>query len=103
MKIKYHDRVKIITGKEKGKSGEVLKVTPAQNLVLVSGLNMVKKHIKPSGKERGGIRELEKPLPVSKVVLLCPKCQKPTRVGYRLTKLGKVRICRKCHEEIDNK
>jgi len=104
MKIKKGDKVKIITGKDKGREGEVLKVFPRLNQIVVKGLNQVKKHIKAkSEKEPGGIITLEKPLAIGKVMVICPECGKAARIGYQLDKDGKkYRICRKCKSLIDS-
>lgn len=101
MRIKKKDKVKVIAGKDKGKTGEVLKIYPRRGQLVVSGINVVKRHLKAAGGQRGGIREMEKPLSVEKVMMVCPRCQSPTRVVYRLTKAGKVRLCRKCQTEVD--
>ncbi len=98
MKITKNDKVYIIAGKDKGKSGEVAKVLPNDAKVIVAGLNISKKTVKPSKKNAsGGIIEVAKPMPVSNVVLVCPKCGKPTRVAISVTKDGKKsRVCKKC-------
>ena len=103
MKIKKGDTVIITAGKDRGRSGKVERVNPRKNKVLVSGLNIYKKHVKAQSKEKpGGIIELSRPLPVANVALLCPKCKKPTRVGYLFDKKGnKHRVCKKCQEFID--
>ncbi|MEW6002062.1 MAG: 50S ribosomal protein L24 [Nitrospirota bacterium] len=102
MGIKKNDTVRVISGKEKGKSGRVLSVFPSKDKILVEKINMIKKHMKPSRKyAQGGIIEKEAPLHISNVMLLCPKCNKPTRIGNtNLSDGGKVRICRKCKEVI---
>jgi len=91
-----------MAGKDKGKTGKVEKVLPKVAAVLVEGVNKYKKHLKPQGEGKpGGIVEISKPLPVANVVLLCPKCQKPTRVGYQTDRSNKkYRICKKCKEAI---
>ena len=80
MKIKKGDKVQVILGKDRGRSGQVLKVFPKTKTVIVQGLNIFKKHLKPSQGQKGQIIEKEGKLAVSKVMLLCPKCQKKTRV-----------------------
>ncbi|PIV10283.1 MAG: 50S ribosomal protein L24 [Candidatus Portnoybacteria bacterium CG03_land_8_20_14_0_80_41_10] len=101
MKIKKGDTVLIISGKDKGKKAKVLESFPEQNKVLIEGINLVRRHRKPRReKEKGQIVELPKPIDLSNVKLVCPKCGQPTRVGYRLTDKGKYRICKKCHQEI---
>ncbi len=98
MKIVKNDKVYITAGKDKGKTGEVSKVLPKENKVIVAGLNLVKKAVKASKKNAaGGILEIAKPLPVSNVALVCSKCGKPTRVGTLIAKDGKkARVCKKC-------
>jgi len=97
MKILKGDKVEIITGKDKGRNGEVVMVLPKAGKIVVKGLNLFKKHIKPSQGKKGTIIEKERSLLVSKVMLLCPNCQKKIRVAYSIDKNGdKSRICRKC-------
>lgn len=97
MKILKGDKVEIITGKDKGRSGEVLHVFPKAGKIIVKGLNLFKKHIKPSQGQKGSIIEKERSFLVSKTMLLCPSCQKKIRVAYSIDKNGeKSRICRKC-------
>jgi large subunit ribosomal protein L24 len=101
MKIKKKDQVKIMSGKDKGRTGQVLKVFPQQARVLVEGINIYKKHIKAQRGQAGTIIERERPIAVSKLSLVCPSCQKPTRVGYQIDKnKEKYRICKKCHSLI---
>lgn len=89
MKIRRDDQVMVITGKDKGKTGKVSLVIPKQNAVIVDGLNVVKRHTKPSNKiPQGGILEINKPIDASKLMVLDPTSGKPARVGYRLTKDG---------------
>ncbi|MBI5665394.1 MAG: 50S ribosomal protein L24 [Nitrospirae bacterium] len=101
--LKKNDTVVIITGDEKGKKGRVLGVDPANNKLLVERLNMIKKHMKPSKKyTQGGIIEKEAPFQMSNVMLVCPKCSKPTRIGNSILENGKkFRSCRKCGEVVD--
>jgi len=102
MKLKKGDRIIVIAGKDKGRKGKVEKILPKLNKVLIPGINVYKKHLKPRGEgQPGGIIDVVKPLPLSNVALLCPKCGKQTRVGYQLDKKGeKNRICRKCQTVI---
>ena len=101
MKIKKGDKVKIVTGKDKGKDGVVERVYPLQNKILIPGINIYKKHVKKSEKmPQGGIVELPRSLDISKVMLICPKCSKQTRIGYKVEAKHKVRICRKCKNTI---
>lgn len=101
MKIKKNDQVLIISGKDRGKKGKVLSVFPKELRVLVEAINIRKKHVKPkrSG-EKGQTVETPTPLAVSNVKLICPKCSKPTRVGYKIVDNKKYRICKKCGIEI---
>ncbi|MBX9776667.1 MAG: 50S ribosomal protein L24 [Xanthobacteraceae bacterium] len=102
LKIKKGDRVKVITGGSKGKVGDVLRVLPKEQRVVVSGVNMIKRHTKPSRTESGGIIEREAAIHVSNVALLDPKSEKPTKVGFRFLEDGrKVRIARASGETID--
>lgn len=105
--VKFHihknDMVKVIAGKEKGKTGKVLRVLPKKNRVIVEKVNFIKRHSRPSGKTRqGGIIEKEAPLHVSNVLLLCPKCNEGVRTGHQALEAGKkARVCRKCGELIE--
>jgi len=101
--IKKNDTVMVMAGKDKGKSGKVLKVFPQKKAVLIERLNFVKRHLKAGGPHgKGGIVEREAPLPISNVQLLCGKCNHPTRIGKKILEDGKkIRICRKCGEAID--
>ncbi|HDL89839.1 MAG TPA: 50S ribosomal protein L24 [Thermodesulforhabdus norvegica] len=102
-KIKKDDIVMVIAGKEKGKTGKVLRVIRKKDRVLVERLNMVKRHLRPGPhSQEGGILEREAPIHISNVMLVCPKCSKPTRVGYKILDDGtKHRYCKKCSEVID--
>ncbi|MDP2874070.1 MAG: 50S ribosomal protein L24 [bacterium] len=97
MKIHTGDKVKVISGKEKGKDTVVKLALPKENKVVAEGVNVAKKHVKPSARNKqGGIVEITRPLPVSRVMLLCPKCNQPTRVGLRLEGGKRYRVCKKC-------
>lgn len=101
MKLKKGDTVTIVKGKDSGKKGLVQKVFTKEAKVLVEGVNQYKRHVK--GRVQGQKSEiitLTKPLAVANIQLVCPKCKKPTRVGYKFLKDEKVRICRKCSAEI---
>ncbi len=102
MKIKTNDKVKILSGKDKGKEGKILQVFRPAEKVVVEGANIMKKHLRSrrSG-DKGQVIELSAPLHVSKVALICPKCNAAARVGYKLEAGSKKRICRKCKEFID--
>lgn len=103
LRIKKNDTVLITTGKEKGKRGRVLSFSRSDNRVIIEGVNIVKKHMKPSRKyTQGGIIEKEASIHVSNVMLLCPKCNRPTRIRETfLQDDKKVRMCKKCNEVID--
>lgn len=97
MKLKTGDEVKIVRGKDKDKTGKVQKVYVKESKVLVEGVNQYKRHIKArTQNQKSEIITITKPLPVSGVMLICPKCKKPARVGYVITKDVKERICKKC-------
>ena len=100
--VKTGDLVELISGKDKGKQGKVLEVSAAEGKVIVEGVNLAKKHVKPrSAEEKGGIVEVPAPLYASKVMLVCPKCGKKTRVAYKIFEDGtKLRVCKndKCSE-----
>ncbi len=101
-KIKRDDLVLVIAGKDKGRRGKVLRVFPRRNRVMVDKVNVVKRHQRPTQTSQGGIIEKESPIHISNVMLICPKCGEPTRVGYRFLQDGrKVRSCKKCGEIID--
>ena len=103
MRIRRGDRVVVLSGKDKGKKGKVILALPDKERVKVEGVNIIKKHAKPTPKiPQGGIREMEAALPVSKVMLLCPACNKPTRIAKKLTAGGQwVRTCKRCGEALD--
>jgi large subunit ribosomal protein L24 len=104
MKIRKGDTVEIIRGDDRGSRGNVHRVLPDLKRVVVSGVNMIKKHQRRTGDVRTqvGIIEREAPVAVSNVALVCPRCNKPTRVGYLVSEDGtKVRVCRKCDETIE--
>ncbi len=100
-KIKKGDTVMVITGKDRGKTGKVLQM--AENgKVFVEKMNLLKKHVRPSKDSKGGIVEKEGGLYLSKVMIVCPQCEEPTRVGIRAIDTGKrLRYCKKCEEVID--
>lgn len=101
MKLRKNDKVKIIAGKDKGKQGKIEKVYPKSNKVLVMGINIYKKHIKKNEQfPQGGKVDLPRPIDVSKVMLICPKCNQPTRVGFIIENKKKWRICKKCQTKL---
>ncbi len=101
MKIHKGDTVSIISGKDRGKHGKVLKVFPKEQRLVVEGVNIRKKHVRPkkSG-EKGQVVEVPAPIFRSCVKLICPKCGKPSRVGYKMVENKKYRMCKKCNSEI---
>ena len=101
MKIRKNDQVKIIAGKDRGKTGKILAVLPPENKVIVEGLNLVKKHVRPRKEgEKGQRIEIPGKIAVSNVMLVCPKCGKMARVGYGKNNNNKFRICKRCQAEI---
>jgi len=97
MRIKKGDNVQVLSGNDKGKTGEVLEVIPKANKIIVKGVNIRKKHVKPRKQgEEGGIIPVECAIPSSKVNVVCSKCGKATKVGYSVEKDEKVRVCKKC-------
>ena len=102
MKLKKGDKVVITTGKDKGKTGEITTVLPKENKVIVAGINVAKRHTKPTQESAGGIVSKEMPIHVSNVALVDPKTGKATRVGYKVEKDGhKVRVAKKSGEVVD--
>ena len=102
--IRKNDNVLVVTGKDRGKRGRVLKVVPAKNRLVVEGVNMIKRHTKanPGKQVKGGIVSREASLHASNVQLVCPECGVQTRIGHKLLGDGrKVRICRKCEGVVD--
>jgi large subunit ribosomal protein L24 len=100
MKIRKNDQIRVLQGRDKGRQGRVEKVLADGRKIIVTGINIFKKNRKAQSGQKGGIIELVKPLAVSKVALVCPKCGRPTRVGWQLADQKK-RLCKKCRELID--
>ena len=103
-RIRKDDKVMVITGKDAGKIGKVLKILRKKDRVLVEKTNMVKRHMRPNpyAQQPGGIVEKEMPIHVSNVMVICPECKQPTRVSHRVNEAGKkVRVCKKCGKNID--
>ncbi len=101
MKIRNNDKVMIISGKDKSKVGKVVKIFKDKDKVLVEGLNKVKRHVKPNPykQEQGGIKDMETPVHISNVKVVCDACTNPTKIGYRYTEdEKKMRYCKKCDE-----
>ena len=103
LKLKVGDKVKILTGKDKGRDGEIEKIFTKKGLLVIPGINIYKKHVKGYQGQKGGIYEIPRPMIFSKVALICPKCKKAARVGIRVIDKEKVRICKKCGKQIDSK
>lgn len=104
MKFKKGDTVKIMIGKDKGQEGKIERVIVKEGKIIVPNVNIYKKHVKGNGGEqKGGIYEIPRPLALGKFALVCPKCKKITRIGYKMAGKEKVRICVKCKKEIDTK
>ncbi len=103
VEIRKGDRVVILAGKEKGKHGKILRVLPKKERVVVEGLNLIKKAVKPTQKNpQGGIIDNEGSVNVSNVMLLCPSCDEPSRIKHQINAQGKsIRVCRKCEAEMD--
>lgn len=100
--VKKNDTVIVTAGKDRGKTGKVLRILKKKDRLVVEKVNLVKKHVKPSQKSKGGIMERESPIHVSNVMIYCEKCSKAVRVGRKVLEDGKrVRFCKKCEEVID--
>ena len=102
MKIRKGDLVRVLTGKDRGKEGEVIRAIPERGKVIVAGVNIAKKHQRPlNATMQGGIIDKDMPIPVANVAIVCGDCG-PTRVGYRFEADGtKVRVCKKCRKDLD--
>ena len=104
MKIQKRDTVKVLTGKDAGRQGNVLRVMPEEQKIVVDGINIYKRHMKGDGqKKKSAIIEITKPLNISNVMLVCPSCGKIARVGFEMKGEKKVRICKKCKAGLDEK
>ncbi len=102
MKIKTGDKVEITLGKERGKSGKVIQIFSQEAKAVIEGLNKIKKHLRANKKgEKGQIIELSAPVRISNLMLICPKCARKTRVGYKIDGNKKTRFCKKCGESIE--
>lgn len=102
MKIKKNDNVAVIAGKDRGKTGVVERVFPADDKVVVTGIAIYKKSVKPTRRApKGGIIEVNAKIPVSNVAIVCPSCSKITKVGYGMSGDKKIRICRKCKASLE--
>jgi len=103
LKFKVKDKVKIILGRDKGREGEIESISHKEMSALVPGLNIYKKHVKGRPGQKGGIYEVPRPMLLSKLAVVCPKCKKPTKIGFKIVGNEKVRVCKKCKKEIDTK
>ncbi|MGA3291754.1 MAG: 50S ribosomal protein L24 [Candidatus Microgenomates bacterium] len=103
VKFKIGDTVKVTAGKDKGREGKIEKVLSAERKVVIPEVNLYKKHVKGFGDVKGGIYSIPRGLGFGKIALICPKCKKITRVGFKFAGEEKVRICKKCGKEIDTK
>lgn len=102
MKVKVGDKIIVIAGKNRGKVSTVTRIVAKSNQVVVEGVNIVKKHVKPSEGNKGGIVEFEKPIDASNVMLICPKTDKPTRIAYKGVGKDKKRVCKVSDFTLDN-
>jgi large subunit ribosomal protein L24 len=103
LKFKVGDQIVVTQGKDKGQKGKIEKTFPKKQSALIPQVNLYKKHVKGVTGQKGGIYDIPRPLAFSKIALLCPRCNKKTRVGFRVLSEEKARICRKCGREIDSK
>lgn len=102
LNVKKNDTVLILSGKDKGKRGKILRLSPKVGKVVVEGINIAKRHTKPTQKTRqGGMIEKAQPMPICKVMLICPHCMKPTKIKRAVEEGRRVRRCKKCGETID--
>ena len=102
MKLKVGDKVRVMSGKDKGKEGTITKTLRAENKVIVEGINVVKKHVKPQGNQPGSIVEVEAPIHASNVMIIDPKTKKGTRIGHEIDKKGKkIRVSKKSNSNLD--
>jgi len=97
-KLRKGDKVKVISGNDRGREGEVLRVYPKAHRILVKGIGMITRHQRPTQRQReGGIIEREGTIPLSNVLVICPECDKPTRIGFQIAETGeKLRLCKQC-------
>lgn len=103
IKFKIGDTIKVTLGKDKGREGKIEKILVEERSAIVPAVNIYKKHVKAVEGRKGGIYEIPRPISFAKIALICPKCKKATRIGFRLAGDQKVRVCRKCKKEVDTK
>lgn len=103
LKLKIGDSVKITAGKDKGREGKIEKILPSDKKAIIPGINLYKKHVKGYGNVKAGVYDIPRALGFGKIALICPKCKKITRVGFKFAGTDKVRICKKCGKEVDTK
>jgi large subunit ribosomal protein L24 len=103
VQIRKNDSVMVISGREKGKTGKVLRVLPEKDAIIIERVNLVKRHSRPRGPQQpGGIVEKEASIPASNIMMMCDKCNAPVRLGRKILANGtKIRICRRCGEALD--
>ena len=102
-KLKKNDQVVVISGKDRNKKGKIMRLRPHGNRAIVQGINIIKRHVRPTrDNPKGGIMQMEEPLHVSKLKLVCPKCSKPVRIGITILSDGtRKRMCKKCKEIVE--
>lgn len=100
MKIKKGDKIQVLVGKDRGRTGTVERVYPKKDRLVVTGVNVYKRHVRKQGQVEGGIIDIIKPINLSNVALVCSICKKPTRVGFKLLDKTKKRICKRCQTVI---
>ncbi|MDD5669752.1 MAG: 50S ribosomal protein L24 [Candidatus Omnitrophica bacterium] len=101
LKLRKGDTVQVIKGKDKGKKGKILRVLATEKRAVVEGINMMKKHMRRTQQDKGGIVSVERPMSVANIMFLCKNCSRPVRVGFKLLKdESKVRMCKRCKEAI---
>lgn len=103
IKFKVGDTVKITAGKDKGREGKIEKTLPKEDKVIIPGINLYKKHVKGFGSVKAGIYDIPRAMGFGKIALVCPKCKKVTRIGFKFAGDEKNRFCKKCGKEIDTK
>ena len=102
LKIKVNDKVKIVKGKDRGKTGKVLRINKKDNMIFVEGANIISRHLRQQDQNKpGGIIKKEGPINLANVRVVCPNCGKPARIGFEASSLGeKARVCKKCNQQI---